>query len=264
MRTIFLFTLLLSATFSWGKSVTHQVNVKRQDMPRIAIIIDDIGYRKTDHAVLTLPADFTFSILPHTPFGKSLAEQAYQAKHEIMLHIPMEPMASENDHLLGAGALTVDMNEQSLRASLASSYQEIPFAIGINNHMGSRLTQMYKPMAWTMRFLKDNNLFFLDSLTSNKSKVARVARAFDVPELSRNVFLDNQLDEKYIEKQFNRLIWLARHSTSKSAIAIAHPHPETIEALKVLIPRLAKENIQLVPISALLTTQKQLDLAASN
>lgn len=261
MRIIILIILLQLSSLTWAKSIAQHTNHEQQKQARIVIVIDDIGYRKSDRDVLTLPGKLTLSILPHTPYGKNLAKQAYQADHDIMLHIPME---SENGKLLGPGALTIDMDEQALRASLASSYHEIPFAIGINNHMGSRLTQMYKPMAWTMRFLKDNNLLFLDSLTSNRSKAGRVARAFDVPELSRNIFLDNQLDEKYIEQQFYRLIWQARHSRSHTAIAIAHPHPETVKALALLIPRLAKENIQLVPISALLSKPPLQKLARTN
>jgi hypothetical protein len=261
MRTILFIIILQFSPITCAKSIAQHSPNEQQTRARIAIVIDDIGYRKTDSAVLNLPGRLTLSILPHTPYGKKLAKQAFQADHDIMLHIPME---SENGKLLGPGALTIDMDEQALRASLASSYHEIPFAIGINNHMGSRLTQMYKPMAWTMRFLKDNNLLFLDSLTSNKSKAGRVARAFDVPELSRNIFLDNQLEEKYIEQQFYRLIWQARHSRSHTAIAIAHPHPETVKALTLLIPRLAKENIKLVPISALLMKPPLQKLAKIN
>ena len=260
MRIILFIILLQFTTFVCAKSIAQHASSDQQTQARIVIVIDDIGYRKTDSAVLTLPGKLTLSILPHTPYGKSLAYQAYQAHHDIMLHIPME---SENGKLLGPGALTADMDEQTIRASLASSYNEIPFAIGINNHMGSRLTQMYRPMAWTMRFLKDNNLLFLDSLTSNNSKAGRVAKAFDVPELNRNIFLDNQLDQQYIEQQFRRLIWQARHSRSRTAIAIAHPHPETIKALALLIPRLAKENIQLVPISALLSKQSLQNLVST-
>jgi len=251
VRCILLFLLIQYSSLIWAKSIAHHDHIHSQKHARIAIVIDDIGYRKTDSAALDLPGNLTFSILPHTPFGKTLAELAHQNDHDILLHIPME---AENGKKLGPGALTVDMSEKKIRASLKSSFNEIPFAIGINNHMGSKLTQLYKPMAWTMRFLKEKNVLFLDSLTSGKSKAGRVARYFNVPELNRSVFLDNQLDEEYIKQQFFQLIRQAQNSRSNTAIAIAHPHPETVRVLKSLLPLLTKEHIELVPISQLLPT----------
>jgi len=217
---------------------------------RVAIVIDDIGYRYSDEAILTLSGNYTFSILPHTPYGKTLAQQAFNKNHDILLHIPME---AENGKKLGPGALTTQMNEENIRHSLASSFAEIPFAIGINNHMGSRLTQMKNPMIWTMRFLKEHNMLFLDSLTSKDSQAGNIAKALQVPSLNRSIFLDNQLDEAYIEQQFLKLIKRAKQN--HSAIAIAHPHPETIKALKKLTPRLQAANIDLVPISQLVEPQ---------
>ncbi len=214
---------------------------------KVAIIIDDIGYRKSDRAVLTLPGELTFAILPHTPFGKMLAEQANALHHDVILHIPME---AENGKALGPGALTADMDEYSIRASLAESFDEIPFAIGMNNHMGSKLTKLYSPMTWTMRYLKENNLIFIDSVTTENSKARKLARHFGVPNLSRHLFLDNELTEKYISGQFAQLIKQAKKY--KRVVAIAHPHPETVAALNYLIPQLASHDIELVGISKLL------------
>lgn len=213
---------------------------------RVAIIIDDMGYRYTDKHALSLPGDITYSILPHTTFGKKLAVAANENHHEVLLHIPME---ATNGKKLGPGALTIDMDERAIYQSLQKSLEEIPFAIGINNHMGSRLTELYEPMAWTMLFLKQNDLFFLDSKTSPKSQAEQAAKDFGVPVKARHVFLDNQLDSEYIKGQFLELIQLAKKR--QIAIAIAHPHPETIENLQQLIPTLAQYNIELVPLSRL-------------
>lgn len=215
---------------------------------RVAIIIDDIGYRKTDQAVLDLPGNVTYAVLPHTPYGKRIARKANERNLDVMLHIPMESENSEKK--LGPGALTSEMDEGAIRAELHDAFKEIPFAIGINNHMGSRLTKMYSPMAWTMRYLKENNLIFIDSVTTRNSKARKVARHFGVPSLSRNVFLDNQLNHDYISGQFDELISKAKRHNN--IIAIAHPHPETISALTKLIPELDKNNIELVSISELL------------
>lgn len=227
---------------------------------RIAIVIDDIGYRYTDKHALSLPGAITYSILPHTPYGKRIAIKANQNQKDVMLHIPME---AENGKKLGPGALTSLMNKEEITASLSASLAEVPFAIGINNHMGSHLTQLDDPMTWTMNFLKQNHLLFLDSKTSPYSKAGSIAKSVGVPVKNRHVFLDNQLTETYITKQFKSLI---RHAKSqKVAIAIAHPHPETIMVLKRLIPTLAQNDIELVPLSTLYSAfeNQQTQLAIS-
>ncbi len=234
MQKILIF-LLLPFTFSCAAQPA-----------KIAIVIDDIGYRLTDQQALTLPGDITFSFLPHTPHGKTLAERAYSQHKEVLIHVPMESGIGKK---LGPGALTSDMDEAAIRTSLEKSFQEIPFAIGINNHMGSYLTTQYQPMAWTMKYLKDNELLFLDSVTSPNSKGSKVARQFGVPVMSRHVFLDNQLDVDYITGQFNQLIDKAKNN--EVAIGIAHPHPETISILTALIPTLQQQNIELVKLSSL-------------
>jgi polysaccharide deacetylase 2 family uncharacterized protein YibQ len=216
---------------------------------RIAIVIDDIGYRYTDKQALLLPGAITYSVLPHTPYGKKIAIKANAKHKEVLLHIPME---AENGKKLGPGALTSNMNKTEIYASLNKSLVEVPFAIGINNHMGSYLTQLVEPMSWTMGFLKQHHLLFLDSKTSPYSRASIIAQKMGVPVKGRHIFLDNQLTEDYINKQFQSLI---KHAKNQHfAIAIAHPHPETIKALLRLIPTLQQNNIELVPLSALYIT----------
>ncbi|WNC68441.1 divergent polysaccharide deacetylase family protein [Thalassotalea nanhaiensis] len=218
-----------------------------QGKDKIAIVIDDIGYRSTDKTALQLPKQVTFSVLPHTPFGRELAVQGNQQQREILLHVPME---SINNLLLGPGALTSNMDEANVKKTLAASIADIPHVIGINNHMGSLLTQKSAPMSWTMQFLKENDLFFLDSRTSKYSQAEYIAQRIGVPSLHRHIFLDNKVDERYIEQQFNKLI---RSSKKNGAVvAIAHPHPATVRVLKKMIPTLAERNIELVTISQLL------------
>ena len=213
---------------------------------QVAIIIDDMGYRYTDKHALTLPGDITYAFLPHTTYGKKLAILANNDNHDVLIHIPME---SKNREKLGPGALTSAMDEDAFKKSLTKSFAEIPFAIGINNHMGSYLTQLYQPMAWTMDFLKQHELLFLDSKTSPHSKAKQAALDYGVPVKSRQVFLDNELTDEYISQQFEQLIAIAqKHNT---AIAIAHPHPETMATLNKLIPTLALHGIELVPLSRL-------------
>jgi len=244
VRSLFLlFITFLAIIF------THNVNAKNA---QVAIIIDDIGYRQSDAAALNLPGKISYAILPHTPFGKSLAQLAFNRNQDVILHIPME---AENGKKLGPGALTTTMSEQAIRHELSRAFAEIPFALGINNHMGSKLTKLYTPMVWTMRFLKERDLFFVDSVTTGSTKAERIANKFGVPTAHRQFFLDNELNSDYIERQFMLLIEYAQKH--QSVVAIAHPHPESITALKRLIPLLEQLNIDLVPISTLVSQQTQ-------
>lgn len=213
---------------------------------QVAIIIDDIGYRKTDEHALTLPGNVSYAFLPHTPFAKELALQVNQSKKDVLLHIPMEATSGK---LLGPGAITSDMDDDLINHKLSLALDEIPFAVGINNHMGSHLTKLRKPMASTMKFLKRHKLFFVDSMTTPQTKTRALAHIYEVPHLHRHVFLDNHTNADYIEKQFNQLVEKAKRS--EFAIGIAHPHPETIKALKSLLPTLSNHNIELVPVSRL-------------
>ena len=215
---------------------------------QVAIIIDDIGYRKSDAQALYLPGNISYAILPHTPYGKRLALKAQANNNDVILHIPME---SKNGKKLGPGALTSEMNETSIRENLTNAFAEIPFALGINNHMGSKLTELYQPMAWTMQFLRERNLVFIDSVTTSASKAEEVAISFGVPSLHRHIFLDNVLEHNYIRRQFKQLIRDAKRY--QTVVAIAHPHPESITALRKLLPLLAQNNVELVPISKLLS-----------
>lgn len=218
---------------------------------QVAIVIDDIGYRKTDKIALTLPGNITYSVLPHTPYGYELASSAHLNNKDVLLHIPME---SEVGKKLGPASLTSEMSEQDIHLTLEKAFLEIPFAIGINNHMGSYLTQLYAPMAATMKYLKTNNRIFLDSKTTPFSKGEEVAKLFGVPSLHRHVFLDNKLNKAYISKQFQQLMSIAKQQGK--AIGIAHPHPKTIAILKELIPLLSERDIELVKLSQILTSNE--------
>lgn len=215
----------------------------------LAIIIDDIGYRQTDEAVLSLPQNITLSVLPHTPLGQKLALEGHNNGHEIMLHLPMQALSG---NALGPGGLTNDMSEQQVKQEITSAFTNIPFARGANNHMGSLLTQLDKPMLWVMQSLKSKQAYFVDSMTTKYSKASDKAKAVGVPLLQRQVFLDNDLRQHALEKQFQRIIYQAKQQGT--LVAIAHPYPETIAYLKANLPRLKENGIDLVHTSDLLAT----------
>lgn len=213
----------------------------------VSIIIDDIGYRDTDKAVLTLPEQVTLSVLPHTPLGADLATQAHRKGHEIMLHLPMHAL---NGKALGPGGLTNMMSEKNVKQTLVKAIEQVPFAKGANNHMGSLLTQLEQPMVWTMEVLQQQGFYFVDSVTTRYSKAGATANKVGIPFIEREIFLDNNRTLEGLEQQFSKIIELSKHQNK--IVVIAHPYPETISYLNNNLYRLDDSGIQLVPTSKLI------------
>jgi len=217
--------------------------------PKIAIVIDDIGYRASDQAAVDLKGQFTFAIIPFAPLTQKLAQAIHDSKRESIVHFPME--AFNDNHLLGKGALYADMDEATVRATVKRSLENVPYAHGINNHMGSKFTTASQPLSWLMDELKQRDFYFLDSRTTAQSVAEQSALASGIKTAHRHIFLDNQRDHQYLAAQFKRLLAIAQ--SNRYAIAIAHPHPETIAFLNSIHDTLVSENIDLVPLSKLLT-----------
>jgi polysaccharide deacetylase 2 family uncharacterized protein YibQ len=213
---------------------------------KIAIVIDDVGNHKRDLELLNLPGQLSFSILPHTAYSQLFARRASQANKELLLHIPMQAIESKE---LGPGALTLDMKKWQLQTTLGHALATLPQVKGVNNHMGSALTQYITPMFWTMEVLKKRNLFFLDSRTTEQTQAQHAANLFGVRNIGRHLFLDNVLTTSALEAQFTKLKALADHQNA--VIAIAHPYPETVKFLHKVLPELMREGYQLVPVSEL-------------
>ncbi len=217
--------------------------------PAISIIIDDLGYlKKRDTRAIQLPGSVTFAFLPHTPHAFELATLAHELNKEVMMHLPMESMEHEK---LGSGGLTLDMSHEELAAQLKSNIESVPHIVGINNHMGSLLTQHPGHMLWLMQELrKRDDLYFVDSYTTKTSVAQKIASENWVPNLRRDVFLDNDRDPAKIRKHFRRLIKKARDTGI--ALGIGHPYPETMAVLEEELPKLGNKGIQLLPVSKLL------------
>lgn len=222
---------------------------------KIVIIIDDMGNNRNNQKFLELPQNVTFSILPFTPFSKKIAYSAHQQNREVLLHIPMQ--AHSHNKLLGEGALMQEMTKQEHQQKLSEALKVIPYAVGVNNHMGSQLTEDASIMKWTMELLYQQGLFFVDSVTSAKSVAQASAVAAGLPGLRRHIFLDNVRTPEAMEKQFQAAIL---HSTkSPYTILIAHPYPET---LSYLSQRLAMQDqsYQLAPVRELIVIKERVIL----
>jgi len=215
---------------------------------RVAIIIDDIGYNlKQGLRSARFPGPLTLAVLPHTPNGFALAELGFESGKAIMLHAPMSNLRQTQ---LDPGGLTADMTRDEFIRTLRHNIEAIPHIIGINNHMGSYLTQLHAPMNWLMTELKHQQLFFIDSRTSADSQAWEIAQQHGLSSHKRDVFLDHERESSAIEKQFERMVQLAKRRGS--ALAIGHPYPETLSVLEQQVPLLRRQGIELVTIERLL------------
>ncbi len=218
-----------------------------QDQKFISIIIDDLGYRKRSGLrALELPGALTYAILPHTPFGKRMAEIAAERGSDILLHQPMQ-FATGSDHTrLGAGALYLNMDRRRFVRTLEENLALFPGIIGVSNHMGSLLSRDMRSMQWVMEVLGARDLIYVDSLTSPRSVAHKVAQRNAVPFLRRNIFLDNQATLEYAQGQFDRLVDAA-HSKGY-AIAIGHPYPDTLDMLHQRLSDIERHGVRLIGI----------------
>jgi polysaccharide deacetylase 2 family uncharacterized protein YibQ len=217
-------------------------------LPKVAIIIDDMGYdRSMAEKFLDLDAVLTFSILPYSPFQKRIAYAAQKKGAEILLHLPMEPQEYPNVDP-GPGTLLTTMTPDELIRQLEQDIEAVPFAKGVNNHMGSKLTAESSQLYQVFSVLKKKGLFFIDSRTTAESVAKPSARLFKIPFAQRDVFLDNSQDADAIRGQIRQLIAIANRNGH--AVGIAHPHRITYNVLHEMLPEL-KENVQLVPASSL-------------
>jgi polysaccharide deacetylase 2 family uncharacterized protein YibQ len=225
------------------------------EQPVITIIIDDIGIQHDlSQRALQLPGSLTYAFLPHSQHGRELAEVAHLDNRDIILHLPMQPLG---DRRVDEGALTPEQNQQQFLATLREDLQRIPYIRGVNNHMGSLLTQQTRPMQWLMQELAQyDNLFFIDSRTSPNSVGYQQARRQGLSSLRRNVFLDNDIEITAINRQFMKLLDIARRQGS--AIAIGHPYPATLTYLENMLPALPLLGIQLLSASELIAHKTRL------
>lgn len=214
----------------------------------IAVVIDDMGLdRARALRVIALPAPLTLSFLPYGRDAPALAVLARQRGHEIMLHMPMQPIGTENP---GPQALSADLSASEVRTRVGAALDRFGDAIGLNNHMGSRFTAEKRLLMPVMEELSARGLIFLDSRTSNTSQGVAAADDLQVPSAARDVFLDNDASAEAIARQLVELERLARRRGF--AVAIGHPHDTTIAALSVWLPGLPDRQMQAVPVSAVI------------
>ncbi len=217
-------------------------------LPRIAIIIDDIGYDlQIAEKFIGLNAAITLSILPLSPHKLKIARMAREKGLDLMLHLPMEPLEYPTVNP-GPGALMTAMTPDTLIRQLNDDLDAVPYIKGVNNHMGSRMTASSDQMNQILSSIKKRELFFIDSRTTADSRARSSARLFQVPYAERDVFLDNVQEPEAIRKQFRLL--LQKAVAHGQALAIGHPHALTLQILQEEMPEIQKK-VTIVPASSM-------------
>jgi len=226
--------------------------------PMIAMVIDDLGppHARTER-VIELPGPLTLAFLPYAEHLAVDTARARQNGHELLVHLPLEPLSAKEDP--GPGAILTGLREDQLRAQLARNLGRFAGYVGVNNHMGSRFSQDAASMAILLAELRDRGLLYLDSVTVAGSLGLPIARALGVPSTRRNVFIDNDIDVEAITARLAEVEALARKRGF--AVAIGHPHDATIEALAAWLPGLAARGFALVPISAIVAREEGVKIA---
>lgn len=228
-----------------------QDSATEKERPRVAIVIDDVGYNmESVKDLLEIGLPFTFAIIPRLRYSETAARRVAEEGREVILHQPMEPVEYPGIPL-EEGGLLVGMVPSEVERILDENLRTVPGASGVNNHKGSRATQDPELMLGFLTAVRRRHLFFLDSRTSAGTVAEETARRLRIPTGRRNVFLDNDRDVDSILAQLRALLDIARKQGH--AIGIGHADPRTIRALELARPWLDDGSVELVPVSSLMT-----------
>jgi polysaccharide deacetylase 2 family uncharacterized protein YibQ len=245
---------------------THKLTIRRlapaalaaqkpTRIPKLAIVIDDLGYNEGGIAreIVDLEFPVTVAVLPELRHSADVLARAKKRGRCVLLHLPMEASQRYPEDL---EPITVDMSDAEI-ASLVGEYMEsLPDVDGVNNHQGSRATADTRVMRAVCRALASHDVFFLDSLTSPESVAYNVALNAGLRASVNNGFLDDETDRSEdVEARLRELIRVARERGA--AIGIGHPHPWTLEALQELPELLATSDVELVSLCELMEAENR-------
>lgn len=214
--------------------------------PRVAIIIDDLGYeRVAGERAISLPGPIAYAVLPDAPRTTELAHLAHARGKDVLLHLPLQ--AASDTHGEPSSGLLLDMSRQQFRHAVGMRIDAVPHIVGVNTHRGSMLTRHPGHMRWLMdEIAARGNLLFVDSYTTAQSVALRIANEQGIDAARRDVFLDPDRHPETVAREFARLKEIA--TRRGFAIGIGHPYPATLDFLAHALPLLEAEGIELVSI----------------
>ncbi|AHC19429.1 divergent polysaccharide deacetylase family protein [Paenibacillus polymyxa] len=225
----------------------------KQDVPQkmVAVIIDDLGNNmKGTEQILNLPVKITVAVMPFLPTTKQDAMEAHKRGHDVIVHLPMEPKQGKPEWL-GPGAIKANMTDEEVRAKVTAAIKDVPYAIGMNNHMGSKVTSDKRIMSIVLDVCKEHGLFFVDSRTNYWSVVPELAAKKGMPPVRNDVFLDDVHTLAHVNRQLTKVVeWLDEHDTCVTIGHVGVSGMYTSSALHSSVPKL-KEHAKFVGISDL-------------
>ncbi|MDQ6800069.1 MAG: divergent polysaccharide deacetylase family protein [Acidobacteriota bacterium] len=221
-------------------------NGERRTSARIVLILDDVGFdRQPITAAMHIDPNVNFSVLPNARLALEDANLLHDRGFEVLCHLPMEPEQFPRVSP-GSGAVLTSMSDVEIARTTAAGLQAVPYARGMNNHMGSRATADRRVMESVLAALPDG-MYFIDSRTTGSSVAAAVARERRVRTASRSVFLDDVISETAIRQQLREL---AREAEARGvAVGIGHMYPATVRVLLAEVPVLRREGFRFVRAS---------------
>jgi polysaccharide deacetylase 2 family uncharacterized protein YibQ len=218
------------------------------DKPRVAIVIDDLGPDRARTArVIALAPAVTLSFLAYSDDLPRVTTAARRAGHEMIVHVPMEPLSVKMD--MGPNGLATNQTKEEVLRRLNWDLDRFEGYVGINNHMGSRFTVDREAMRPVLEELQARGLLFLDSRTAGATVGPGLARTLGVPYATRDVFLDNDPSLAAVQARLAELEATARRQGH--GVAIGHPHDGTLAALSEWLPTAASRGLVLVPVSTI-------------
>lgn len=214
---------------------------------RIALLIDDFGDRWDDfvESFLDLGIDLTISIIPGNSMSTKVAYEMMERGCEVILHLPMEPISgsfNDNGYIILTG-----MDRQEIRKIIERSLDSVPNAVGVNNHMGSKVTSDREMMTMILSEIQFRDLYFVDSRTIASTVAYDLAKSLGLRSGKRDVFIDAEKDIEAIRKSIWDLAEKAK--TNGFAIGIGHCQKITLEVLREEVPKVKALGFRFVPLS---------------
>lgn len=245
----------LTLTVGVGKNSTDIIILRKvrgivTRIVKVAVIVDDLGIKDPELAkrLCNLEQVLTLAILPFQRHTTRIVDLARQTDTPYILHMPMEPSSDKVDP--GEGAIFIRDDENTVRKKIERAFRSVKGAEGLNNHMGSKTTEDVRSMERVMKFLHDNNYFFIDSQTSRESKGYSISQNLGVRSTMISGYIDVTDEKASIEKRLNELSDLALEKGS--AIILCHDRPNTVDVLEMMLPQLQEKGITFVKVSDLI------------